>query len=407
MADAVDQELREELAPEFQVIRRLGKGSVADVFLAREAELKRLVALKVLRRSIAEDETARRRFLREARSAARISHPNVVSVYRVGTLSGDGRPFLVMEYIDGRDLKSLVAAEGPRSIAEGRRMLADLARGLDAAHTQGIVHRDVRPANVMRTKDGRRTVLTDFGIAAVLESDGEAVTQLTLAGQRLGEVRYSSPEQLRGEKVTEAADVYSLAVTAYEILTGRGPHEGERAAQLIRGHLEGDPVPLSRLRPDADPALERLLVRCLAKTPDHRPSVRQIVSVLEGDPDAAGAAGTGLPPDTMLGTVATFLGELKRRHVYKVGTAYLIFAAGVVGFGEALFGDRLLSVVAAVVLGAFPVVLVLAWMYDITSGGIQRTRGRAVSVKIRVLQVGGLLVSLALAGLIGWVILSL
>lgn len=403
-----DPVLAEDLAPEFELVRRIGEGGVADVFLAREVQLKRRVALKVLRARIARDETARRRFLREGRSAARISHPNVVAVHRVGTLSDD-RPYLVMEYVAGRDLDSLLAAEGSRSVEEGREILAQLARGLQSAHDHGIVHRDVRPGNVLRENESGRIVLTDFGIAGVLERDGEEITRLTAAGERLGEMRYSSPEQVRGDPVTPAGDVYSLAVTGYVILTGRGPYEGERPADLIRGHLESDPLPLDRIRFDVDAELTDLLLRCLSKVPSRRPSAGRVAREIEAGPGRSGAGpdGAGGAPSALRG----FLRELKRRHVYKVAVAYV--AAAFLGL-QALVDiilpafpvpDWIYTVLVSVALAGFPVVLVLSWMYDMTSSGIRRTRDDPAPesrVRIRVFQGIGIVLSLALAVAIGW-----
>lgn len=412
MTHVEERLLADELADEFEVLRRLGEGSVAHVFLARDVQLHRLVAIKLLRSALSRDDVVRQRFLREARSAARITHPNVVGVYRVGSLS-DGRPYIVMEHVDGRDLESRLAAEGAPDIQEGRRILAQIARGLGAAHDHGIVHRDVRPANVLREEDGGRIVLTDFGIAAVLATSGESVSRLTLEGQRVGDVRYSSPEQIRGERVTAAADVYSLAITAYELLTGRGPYPGSTPSEAVRGHLEGEPVPLNRLRPDADPVLTELLLRCLAPQPARRPSAERVARVLETDPDDAEASRMALAGRGEPSALRAFLAELKRRRVYSVGAAYI---AGAVVAAEGV--DAVVSVVPApdwvlplVVIGAlaaFPVVLVLAWTYDITAGGIRRTRDRGGvdRHRQRVFQVLGIAVSLVMAGLIAWWFLS-
>lgn len=411
MSEARDPAFADELAPEFEVVRRIGRGSVADLFLGREVALKRLVALKVLRPEIARDETARKRFIREGRSAARIKHPNVVGLHRVGSLS-DKRPYLVMEYVGGRDLESLLAAEGERSLEEGREILAQLAGALQAAHDHGIVHRDVRPGNVMREKETGRIVLTDFGIAGVLERDGESVTRITKAGQRLGDMKYASPEQIQGEPVTAAGDVYSLAVLGYEILTGRGPFEAEAPAKLIRAHLQEEPVPLDRLRFDADPGLTDLLLRCLAKDPAHRPSAKTVARVLRAD-----AAGEGAATGEVLGlrgppAVQRFLRELKRRKVYNVVVAYAAAAFIVLEGADAILPalplpDWTYTALVSVALAAFPVVLVLGWMYDLTAGGLRRTRDASpgTQARIRSYQVLGIVLSLVLAGLIGlWIL---
>ena len=170
--------LEAELAPAFQIVRLLGEGSVAHVYLARELDLKRMVAIKVMKAELAGDETARKRFEREARSAAKIHHNNVAAVYRVGTLE-DETPFIIMEHIEGRNLADALQAEGVMEIEQACHVLSQVASALAAAHENGIVHRDVKPANVIRERDSDRVVLTDFGIAGILETGADSVTRLT------------------------------------------------------------------------------------------------------------------------------------------------------------------------------------------------------------------------------------
>jgi serine/threonine protein kinase len=412
MTQVEDRLLADELADEFEVIRRLGEGSVARVFLARDLPLQRLVAIKVLRSALARDDVLRQRFVREARSAGRITSRNVVAVHRVGTLS-DGRPYTVMEYVQGRDLESRLAAEGVTSVREGRLLLAQIARGLEAAHRHGIVHRDVRPANVLRADEDGRAVLTDFGIAAVLESHAETVARLTLDGQRIGDIRYSSPEQIRGERVTAAADVYSLAIIAYELLAARGPFEDAGHAQAVADRLDAEPVPLNRLREDADPILTEVLLRCLAREPTRRPSAGRLAAVLEADPDDAVASRLALVGQRDASALRTFHSELKRRRVYTVGGAYIAGAVVAVESAAAILGVVAAPawVQPAIVVAAFaslPVVLALAWTYDITAGGIRRTRDRSDvdRRRQRLLQLGGIALSLVAAALIAWWLLS-
>ena len=323
----VDQ-LQEALGDDCVVVRPLGEGAYARVFLAREKLLDRAVAVKVLRSTLSQDETARQRFIREAKLSAKIRHPNVVTVYRVGELKPDGRPYLVMEYIDGRTLEDVLAAMGPLSEPETRQVLAEVCRALEAAHAHGVIHRDVRPGNIMRTRDGERIVLTDFGLAGVLETSGSDSRRLTTSGEILGDVHYAPPEQLNGETVQPGSDVYALGVTAYELLTGGGPFpEATERKELIRAHLTAEPVPIRQLRPEARPALEDVLLRCLNKRPDRRPSATLLRKRLLEEEGAAGA-----------GVVEDFLAELKRRRVYKVAAAYNAF----------------ILVVLAVVDGALP-----------------------------------------------------
>ena len=303
---AFDERIRAELTPELSIIRPLGQGSVAAVYLAREPDLDRQVAVKVILPKHARDDTTRRRFEREARAAARINHPNVTAVFRVGRLS-DELPYLVMEYVDGRNLEDELAAAGDLSVDEGRDILRQLAGGLAAAHAEGIVHRDVKPANVLRERGTGRVVLTDFGLAAARDR-AEETTKLTMVGQVLGSLEYVSPEHLLGEELTELADVYSLGVLAYHVFAGRGPYEAESAAAMTQAHMSSQPIPLTDLRSDVDSGLSRLLVRCLAKRPAQRPTPEAIARELDGSAGSSGANDAPPEADTALGQ---FLDELK------------------------------------------------------------------------------------------------
>jgi serine/threonine protein kinase len=273
-----------------EVIRPLGVGKMARVYLARERELERVVAVKVLRPELASDETARLRFEREARSAASLAHPNVVAVYRFGRLAS-GTPYLVMSYVQGRTLADRLKADGALAEREGRALVAQLASALAAAHRKGIVHRDVRPANVLLEDESGRMLLSDFGIAALLEGGADSGPRLTRTGQMIGEPRYSSPEQLRGDKVTGAADIYSLAILAYEVLTGEGPYRVTSTREAFAAHLTGEPRPISRIRPGISKDLEDLLLRCLAREPAHRPRAEDVVKRLEESGGGGVAAG--------------------------------------------------------------------------------------------------------------------
>jgi serine/threonine-protein kinase len=275
-ARVLEERLRDELAPGLEVVRLLGRGTAAVVYLAREPALRRLVALKVLAPWLAHDRKARLRFEREAQAAARISHPNVVTVHWVGALADD-LPYIVMQHVSGRSMEERMRAEGPLEIEEVRRVLADLASGLAAAHRQRIVHRDVKPANILFEEETGHIFLTDFGIAGVLASGTEEATHLTTAGHVLGDLRYVSPEQLEGRILTELADVYSLGLVGFELASGESPYEGEGHAEMIAAHLGGEPRRLSALRPGVDADLETLLARCLEKIPEHRPSTADIV----------------------------------------------------------------------------------------------------------------------------------
>lgn len=317
--------LQEALGPDFEIKQRIGRGSMATVYLAREKELGRLVAVKVLLPGRARDETARKRFEREARASASLVHPNVVQVFRMGRLR-DETPYLVMRFVKGRTMEDRLAAEGSLPADVAREVLRDVASALAAAHARGIVHRDVRPANVLWDEDRNQAMLTDFGIAAILATSGEETTRLTRTGQMVGDPRYLSPEQLRDEDLTELADMYAFGILGYELCTGEGPYEATSSTQWITAHLTGEPRDLRRLRPDVDPAVASLLRRCLSREPNHRPSAATAAATLE-DPETAGDSGLDVGP-------ATFWEELKlRRFPQFVGSALLV-GASIVAFAS-------------------------------------------------------------------------
>ncbi len=396
---------------------------MARVYVARESALRRLVAIKVLNSEVAEDETARKRFERESRSAAKIRHQNVATVHRVGSLE-DGTPFIIMEYIEGRNLADGLQAQGVMTIEQACQTLSQVASALAAAHEKGIVHRDVKPDNVVREKDSDRVVLTDFGIAGILETGTETITRLTQQGQLLGDPRYMSPEQLLGENVTDESDVYSLGIMGYELLTLKAPYEGNTSVQLVTAHLKKEPIPLLSLRPDADPFLGELLERCLSKNPLHRPRASEVAKALErvteGPQNRGSLADSGSFAHQPLADVAQdfsafqgFIRELRRRHVLNVVFLYLVAAVPLLAFAAEIVPilgipgdpDTQVSIVVALTLASFPVILVLSWMFDITSEGIHRTESDAsgaVRTQLSLLKGLGLILSLVLAGLIGW-----
>jgi serine/threonine-protein kinase len=407
MASDLEARLREELTPQFELIRSLGVGSTAEVFLAREPILERLVAIKVLRPDIVSDPVAQRRFAREAQAVARISHPNVTSIHRVGTLSDD-LPYIVMEYVDGRTLGERVDATGPLRPDVGATLLAGLASALDAAHDQGIVHRDVRPANIMIEKRTERAVLADFGIAALVESGADASARLTATGVRLGDLRYMSPEQVQGDRPTEQSDIYAFGIVAYIALAGRFPFDAEGPAQLAAAHLQGQPIPLRSLNPQIDPKIATLVERCLAKEPRRRPRAAELAKGL-----LLGASGPGVahgPHDP--GTFGAFGEELKRRSVYRAAATYAGVLLGVITISGALesmdsISQALFNYTVVALLAGFPIVLALSWLYDFRDGTASRTEkieGEAPTAS-RLLPLVALALSIVASGLIGWFML--
>jgi serine/threonine protein kinase len=407
MSDALERRLREALAPDLEVVRVLGHGSVASVYQAREPALKRLVAVKVLRPEVASDDTARRRFEREAQAAARLNHSNLTDIYRVGRLDGSV-PFIVMEYIDGRNLADAMKAGGQLTVDEVRHAILGVASALGQAHANGIIHRDVRPANVIREDTTDRIVLTDFGIAALLETGGETTTQLTTMGHRVGDLRYMSPEQLTGETLTVQADIYSLGVLGYVLLTGEGPFAGGRANEVAQ-KLHGRARPLNELRPDVDPQLAVVLERCLARNPEHRPRAGDVVRALSGE----GAAALPAEDQTAIGA---FLDELRRRKVYTVAAAYIGGTVVVLSLMDPISNAfpgaiDLLRVLVVLLLAGFPASLSLAWIFDVREGRVKRTPS-AEDVEgigatgVPVLPLIGLAISILFVVAAGWWILS-
>lgn len=318
-------ELQAALGADFEIVRQLGSGSMGSVYLARERALGRFVALKVLLPGRARDETARRRFEREAKSAASLVHPNVVQVFRFGRLP-DETPYLVMRFVKGRTMEERLKAEGRLPADLGRQVLEEVASALAAAHAHGIVHRDVRPANILWDEESNSAHLSDFGIAALLSTGGDEATRLTKTGQMVGDPRYLSPEQLMDSDLTELADMYSFGVLGYELFTGDGPYDARTNTQWISAHLSADPKDLKAIRPDVDPSVADLLRRCLAREPNHRPSAADASRILRGE-------GTG--PQGIVGgssgsveEVADFQELLKRR----VPQIVLVAGAFALGF---------------------------------------------------------------------------
>ena len=243
----------------YRVLGRLGVGGMATVYLAEDSSLGRKVALKVMAERYAEDGEFVERFRREAQAAARLNHPNIIAVYDRG--EADGRPYIAMEYLQGRTLKQVIQKEGPlppeRAIAVAMQVLA----GLRYAHEHGVVHRDVKPHNVLVGDDGRIKV-TDFGIAHAGDP------QMTEVGSIVGTAQYLSPEQARGRSVGPQTDVYSLGVVLYEMLAGRVPFEGDSSVAIAMQHVSDEPPPLRSLVPDVPESLAMVVAHSMLKQPD-------------------------------------------------------------------------------------------------------------------------------------------
>jgi serine/threonine-protein kinase len=249
----------------YAVIERVGAGGMAEVYRARDELLGRDVAVKVLSERFARDTSFVERFRREAQAAANLSHPNIVSLYDYGS---DGETyFIVMEFIDGRGLDEIIRDEGPLLPERAAEIASDVAKALERAHTAGLVHRDVKPSNIMITSQGQ-TKVTDFGIVRALGGDGE--NTMTQTGMVIGTAAYLSPEQAQGNPVDARSDVYSLGCVLYEMLTGRAPFTGETPLAIAYKHVREDPQPPSALNPDATASLDAIVMKALAKNPDNR-----------------------------------------------------------------------------------------------------------------------------------------
>jgi serine/threonine-protein kinase len=245
----------------YRIQRKLGAGGMADVYLAEDQELGRRVAIKILNGRHANDDQFIERFRREAKNAAALNHPNIVSIYDRG--EAEDTYYIAMEFLDGRTLKELVVGRGAAPINVAIEYARQILSALRFAHRHGIVHRDIKPHNVLVDGEGRVKV-TDFGIARA------GTSQMTETGSIVGTAQYLSPEQARGGEVDPRSDLYSLGIVLYELLTGKTPFDGETPVEIAMKHLSNTPQPPSKLRPDIPPELDMVVMRALAKNPDDR-----------------------------------------------------------------------------------------------------------------------------------------
>jgi serine/threonine protein kinase len=273
--DELRQRLERTLAGRYQITKLLGRGGMAVVFLAQDLTLERQVAIKVLPPDMAHDTKLVPRFQQEAKTAAKLDHPNIIPIYRVE--SEGGLDYFVMKYVTGQSLDQLLE-QGPLSIEQARRVLREAALALGHAHKRGIVHRDVKPANIMLEADGR-VILTDFGISKALEG----ATALTGTGTIIGTPHYMAPEQAKGHEVDGRADQYALAIVGHQILTGKQPFDGSSHSILYK-HVFEPPPRIFEARPDAPADLCAALDRALNKEPDKRfANMEEFAAALSGD----------------------------------------------------------------------------------------------------------------------------
>ena len=255
----------------YRIERLIARGGMAAVYLAEHLRLRRKVALKLLAPELAADERFRERFLRESQLAASLDHPNVVPIYDAD--EADGVLYIAMRYVEGSDLRALLREEAPLEPLRALRLLTQAAAGLDAAHRRGLVHRDVKPGNILLGED-EHVYVSDFGLTKQASSQ----TGLTATGQLVGTVDYVAPEQIRGEQVDGRADVYSLACVLYECLAGAKPFEKDTEVAIIWAHMQDPPPALSEKRPELPRGLDDVLAKGLAKEPSQRPATcRELV----------------------------------------------------------------------------------------------------------------------------------
>lgn len=312
--------LKNAVGSQYEIVRLLGRGGMGAVYLARDRALDRLVAIKVLPPGSTDTENTER-FRREARTAARLTHPNIVPLYTFG--EGEGILYFVMGYVSGESLRDQVRRLGRLEPSEARRILVDVAGALQYAHHQGVVHRDVKPDNILLEDETGKPMLTDFGVAKSAVA-GETLTKL---GTALGTPYYMSPEQAAGEREVDGrSDLYSLAVIGYQMLAGQLPFEGDSVREILLQHMTKEAIPLKSLAPSAPPDLTGVISRCLMKNPDDRV------------PDAeAFKRELGLKPDTEEEDLPENLAELVRltRSIPWVPAGFWYVAYWVLLWGDA------------------------------------------------------------------------
>ena len=255
----------QEVAGRYRLDRRLGAGGMSTVFMAIDTVLERPVAVKLLAEHLADDEAFVARFRREALAAARLQHPNIVQVFDSGLDEPSGRHYIVMEYVEGPSCADLIRDQGVLDIDQAVGIVRDACHGLDYAHRAGVVHRDVKPGNLLISKDTGAVKLADFGIAKAAEQ-----TRITQVGSVLGTAAYLSPEQATGAESTPASDIYSLGVCAYQFLSGRLPHEYGSLTELALKQQNDEIEPIRSFRPEVPETLDRAIRVSLARDPEQR-----------------------------------------------------------------------------------------------------------------------------------------
>ncbi len=280
-----DAELRalaeRALDANYELDCEIGRGGMGIVYRAKDRRLKRIVAIKVLPPELAYRSEIRSRFLREAETAAQLSHPNIVPIYSVD--EREGLVFFAMAYVDGPTLAKRLHDEGRIPVDVTRRILREVADALAYAHSRGVIHRDIKPDNILLDRESGRAMVTDFGIARAVQEGGDS--RLTATGVAIGTPAYMSPEQAAGDREIDGrSDLYSLGIVAYQMLAGQLPFQAASTPSMLMKHISELPRPVAQLRPDAPPELDAIVMTLLEKEPEHRfPSASALALALSGD----------------------------------------------------------------------------------------------------------------------------
>ena len=331
----------------YEVIEVIGRGGMGVVLRAHEPKLNRVVAVKVLAPEFAANPTARKRFLREAQAAAAVSHPHVVSIHAVD--EAENMPYLVMECIDGVSLQEKIERVGHLKLKEILRIGSQIAAGLAAAHSQGLIHRDVKPGNILLENGVERVKITDFGLARAVDDIGT-----TRTGEVVGTPQYMSPEQAQGDAVDHRSDLFSLGSVLYAMCTGRSPFRAETTVAALRRVCDDKPRPIREVNPETPDALVAIIDRLLAKNPDQRFQTSQEVADLLGRHLAHLQHPTSTPPPGPMGVAQGSLAQARppsRRRQWAVAALILLVLVGSLGITEATGVTRLTTTVIRIATG--------------------------------------------------------
>lgn len=351
-AEAAPLDLSGRSIADFQILRKLGQGGMGQVYLAQQISLKRNVALKVLRPELSSSPKALARFEQEATTVAKVTHPNIVQVYAFGV--EEGIAYVALEYVEGKNLKEILAKRGPPELPIALSIMRQVAAALQRASEAGIIHRDVKPENILVTRKTEVKV-ADFGLARVKEGDKPGLN-LTQTGVTMGTPLYMSPEQVEGKPVDCRTDVYSFGVTCYHLLSGEPPFRGESAFEVALQHVQKQPVPLGKLRPDLPEVLCAIVHKMMAKSPDDRyPNGKEVArdllrlrefassasKTMQARPPSSGEQPTAKAPATDVGVKTVSMGPPlgPRAWLWGLGLFALltVLAAGLAGAAYALF----------------------------------------------------------------------